>query len=655
MLAYTLARPFIYLFLGLCLSIASTNTYESLYSTSNWANIFVIIVFTGLFLFAYLKKLKSLALTIIGIFLFCLNDYTHLKHVHDQGHTINFLNFQTKEFKIISDNIINFKHNCIAQTFLNNREINCKISFQDTSIINPLQYGDILTGSIKLKKINGSISRAFNTYPDYLLNKHIYYEGFMHTINHIQSTTNYSIYHTANYLADQIKNVIFKTSKNPENAKLLVSLIIGDKTELSKDIKQAFISTGTAHILAVSGLHLGLIYYLLSLACKPIRTFKTKHSKLIQTIVIISGIWIFALISGLGSSILRAAVMFTIIQLATFLKRKNDSVNTLFACGFLLVAFNPCILSDIGFQLSFVAVLSIIWFNPYFRRIWNPKNKILLPIRDLFSVTCAVQVLVSPLSIFYFQQFPLYFLISNLIWIPLSFILMLFGLTQVFIFILSEQLAIFLGTISENLIHFGIVSLKFIQNTPLAILDKLWINEAQLIFILGSFIFLRFYLHTLNYSMLIKSLVFAELVCLSAYYTEYKIVNGREIIIYKDRNMLQIELRDGHHIYSSFPNSTLLSKYRSLNKINHQDSLGINEIMTLTNHIQGAEFIQQSHCSKNIYFLNQTNENKIINTKQLTELNYNCIFEEYGKIHTYLNLNFINPIIIKLNNDKINN
>ncbi len=648
MLAYTLARPFIYLFLGLCLSIAATDIYYSLYSANTQANILVYSFFAALLLIAIRKKKKSIALFIIAIFLFCINEYVHLYQVHDPGHSSNFLNYLKIDFKIISDNFINNKHSCIAIATINNHDVQCKITIQDSTIIYPLQYGDMVSGSICLNKIHGSGSRTFNTYPDYLLNKHIFYEGFMTKIDHVQSASNYSLYQITQYLATQIKNILLSTSSNSENANLLVSLILGDKTELNKDIKQAFLSTGTAHILAVSGLHLGLVYYLLSLACKPIRKLKIKNSKLMESILILIGIWVFALITGLGSSILRAAIMFSFIQFANCLKRKNDSVNTLFACGFFMAAYNPCILSDIGFQLSFSAVLSIIWFNPYFSRIWLPKKKFLLPIRDLFSVSCSVQILVSPISIYYFQQFPIYFLLSNLIWIPLSFLLMILGSIQVFLYAFSQKIASFLGVISEEFIQFGVACLKCIQKAPYSILDNIWINEAQVIFMLSSLVFLKFYFHTQNSVILIKCLVIAILVCLSAYYTEYTISKSRELVIYKYNNAFQMELREGHHSIGSSPNSSILTKYRSLNKVNHRDSISLSELISLTNKIQEDVSIQPLKCLKNLYYLNQKENNMILHLKILTEFDSKCILEENYKISEYFNMSKNNPIIIKL-------
>ncbi len=648
MLAYTLARPFIYLFLGLSISIAATDIYYSLYSENTQANSVVSILFASILLIAILKKKKSIALLTIAIFLFCLNEYVHLNQVHDLGPSSNSLNFQKIDFKIISDNFINGKHSCIAIANINNNNVQCKITIQDHSISYPLQYGDMVSGSIRLNKIHGSSSRTFNTYPDYLLNKHIYYEGFMTKIAHLQNASNYSLYQMTQYLATQIKNILLLTCSNPENANLLVSLILGDKTELNKDTKQAFLSTGTAHILAVSGLHLGLVYYLLSLACKPLRKLKNKNSKLIESILILIGIWAFALITGLGSSILRAAVMFSFIQSANCLKRKNDSVNTLFACGFFMAVYNPCILSDIGFQLSFSAVLSIIWFNPYFNRIWLPKTKLLLPIRDLFSVSCSVQILVSPISIYYFQQFPIYLLLSNLIWIPLSFILMILGSIQVFLFAFSQKTASFLGIISEELIQFGVACLKCIQKAPYSILDNIWINEDQAILMLSSFLLLKFYFHTHNSIMLIKSLVFAILVCLSAYYTEYTISKTRELVIYKYNNAFQMELREGHHTIGSSPNSSILTKYRSLNKINHRDSISLSEIISLANKIQEEVSIQPIKCSTKLYCLKQKNNTKILHLKILAEFDSICAQEENYKITEYLNMSKNNPIIIKL-------
>lgn len=648
MLAYTLARPFIYLFFGLCICLTATNKLYNLIAVNDWAKIIIAITIVAILIASHVFKYNSLKLVLLGLVLFSTKQYIHLSQIHVADNSFDIIKLPNKTIEIETDHIINNFHNCIANLIINKKSVRCKLSLNDSSLNKPFLFGTKLICTLSIKRIESSGSRYFNTYSDYLLNNHIYYEGYIQNVNCIQFPKQFSLLNSAQTISNSIKYLIQKTCKNQEHSNLLLSLLIGEKTELSKEIKQAFISTGTAHILAVSGLHLGLVYYVLSLVCKPVRKLKLKNSKLLESALILFGIWTFAFITGLGTSIVRAAVMFSLIQFAACINRKTDAVNTLFACGFFMVAWNPCILSDIGFQLSFAAVLSIIWFNPFIKRIWIPNYKISFLLRDLISVSCAVQILITPLSLYYFQQFPLYFIFSNLIWIPLSSILMATGFLQGILFLFSYECALLIGTITETLMDYGMNALLHIQHAPHAVLSDLWINKMQLGLMLCSFAVLRFYFHNQQIDLLIKSLLLAVTSVITLYYIEFKNINSCDLILFKQKNTLQLEFRHGHHSYSSAPSSFLLTKYRSATKINRIDSTTTTEIIRLINQIQSKAQISLNHITKNCYLLSYNNDTLLLSTKQILKSEQACIAFYQECIHASINLQSNIPKIINI-------
>lgn len=204
---------------------------------------------------------------------------------------------------------------------------------------------------------------------------------------------------------------------------LAEALLIGYKDDLDKQLVQSYANTGVVHIIAISGLHLGLIYGLLLMLMKPIR--KRKNIKWLSPVLIIGSLWLFSLLAGAQPSVLRSAVMFTCIALAEILNRKTSIYNTLAVSAFILLCYNPFWLWDTGFQLSYAAVLSIVVFMKPIYNWFYIENKILDSIWKLNAVTIAAQIITLPVILFYFHKFPNFFLISNFIAVPLSSIILL--------------------------------------------------------------------------------------------------------------------------------------------------------------------------------------------------------------------------------------
>jgi competence protein ComEC len=200
------------------------------------------------------------------------------------------------------------------------------------------------------------------------------------------------------------------------------ALMFGYKNELDKDLKQSFSNIGAGHILAVSGLHFNLIfgiaYFLLSFIGM------SKRGRIVKQLILLPVIWGFAFITGLSPSVIRAACMLSLWGIGSAFFYKSFSLNTLAAIAFFMLLYNPFYLFDIGFQLSFLAVLSILIINPLLIHLYTSENKIIQYLWELVAVSFSAQIGVLPLSLYYFHQFPVLFLVTNICLIPLSGILM---------------------------------------------------------------------------------------------------------------------------------------------------------------------------------------------------------------------------------------
>lgn len=215
-----------------------------------------------------------------------------------------------------------------------------------------------------------------------------------------------------------VRRRLQETLPDTRVAALAAALLIGYTKELDPELVQAYSDTGVVHIIAISGMHLSLVYLLLNGLFSRIPGISKYRMLRVAAVLIL--IWSFTCLTGAGASITRAAVMFTCMQLGEWMGRKTQVLNMLTAAALLLLLFDPMLLWDLGFQLSFLALLSLIIFEPAFRKLAWPQQRWLQPVWQLLAAATAAQLLTFPLCLYYFHQFPLVFLLANVLAVPLS-------------------------------------------------------------------------------------------------------------------------------------------------------------------------------------------------------------------------------------------
>lgn len=217
------------------------------------------------------------------------------------------------------------------------------------------------------------------------------------------------------------------------------ALLLGQRQDVSKQLLTDYSRAGAIHILAVSGLHVGIILMLLLKLLTPLEHFK--HGKTIKTIIIILVLWMFAFVAGLSASVVRAVTMFSFLAIGQQFGSKRTILFSLFSSLFLLLIFNPFFLFDVGFQLSYLAVLGIITIQYKLYKIITFRNFLGDKIWQLTTVSMAAQIGVLPLSLYYFHQFPGLFFLSNIVIIPFLGIVLMAGIAVIFlaIFQISPQ------------------------------------------------------------------------------------------------------------------------------------------------------------------------------------------------------------------------
>ena len=204
-----------------------------------------------------------------------------------------------------------------------------------------------------------------------------------------------------------------------ESVMLLRAVCLGDRSRLTQELREAYAGAGGMHLLAVSGLHVGLIWWVLQhLFSVLVRVTRSELSRVLPTLVLL---WYYAYLTGMTSSVTRSVTMFTLFTVARLIHHRTHPVQTIMVAAFLMTVVMPGRLREVGFQLSYSAVLGIVTLYPLLRRLPCEKirNRFLRWIRDASAVSLAAQVATAPLVIFYFRQYPAYAMLTNLVAIPL--------------------------------------------------------------------------------------------------------------------------------------------------------------------------------------------------------------------------------------------
>ena len=448
----------------------------------------------------------------------------------------------------------------IDAVFANNKWVRVKgnvlLYFKKDSLPPSLSYGSQIIFVKPLQPITNSGNPGSFNYQRFNAFKDIYHQCFLQGADYKSSgIVNKSDFRQWLFnLQFAVNNALKKYIVAEREQGVAEALLIGYRDDLDKNLVQAYSNTGVVHIIAISGLHLGMIYGTLLLFFKLFK--KQRWTLWVKPLVILSVLWIFSLVAGAAPSILRSAVMFTFILAGESLGKKLTIYNTLAASAFTLLILNPFALWDVGFQLSYAAVLSIILFmKPVFGWLYF-KNKLLRGIWQLNAVTLSAQILTVPIVCFHFHQFPNLFLISNFIVVPLSSII-LFGELIICLFSsIFAPVAAFAGMITEKLLWMMNAFIVRINNLSFAVTDNIQLNIIETILLYGCIIAASFWLMRKNNTARSIAVAFCLcfLVCLSVDLYDNAIKS--KLIVYNIPQHTAIDFVDGN-MYS-FKGDTVL-------------------------------------------------------------------------------------------------
>ena len=459
-------------------------------------------------------------------------DYLILKVTSQPECTEKTIKFQTKLIGL------RFKDNWFRST----GKVLCYV--QKDSRSHNIKYGNYLIINSRVREIKPPPNPDQFNYSGYLAHKGIYHHTYINADAWLLSShhTPRTLVSESGKIRNSIQVKIESLNLSKDEFALASALLLGSKDKLSDEQKENFSSAGAMHVLCVSGLHVGIIYIVLGYCFLFLK--RNRNWNIVRTILIILLIWAYAFITGLAPSVLRASLMFSFMALGYTFKRHTNIFNTLFASALILLIINPQILFAVGFQLSYLALMGILSVQPFLYQLWTTPVKVMDKIWSLTTVSIAAQLATFPLALFYFHQFPNYFIITNLIVIPLAGMIIYSGI-----------ISLICSPIPYVHDFFRIIFRLFLKamNESVHLIDKLPFSSTKGILLVGYEVVLLYLLFLMigqMISMKNKKILFYLLSLVIIFFLikipqHYYQIRQRKIVIYSISNQTGLDFITG--------------------------------------------------------------------------------------------------------------
>ncbi|MEL1252780.1 ComEC/Rec2 family competence protein [Flavobacterium sp. DGU38] len=463
------------------------------------------------------------------------------------------------------------------------------VNIQKDSFPNLLSIGNIIRLKTTLQNNNSPKNPNQFDYSKYLKDKQIYAQVYVTKSEiRISKTIKKDIWYYSAKLHSRIVSNLNKQHFNPTEMNVALALILGQRQEIAADIIQDYQFSGATHILSVSGLHVGFIMLIINFILKPVGN--TRKGSFIKLTAILASLFIFAVISGLSPSVLRSVVMFSFLAVGNHLRRGDNSYHTLLVSLLLILLFEPYFLFDVGFQLSYLALFFIFWLHPLLKDTWNPKNKIMMHIWNVLSVSFAAQIGTLPLCLYYFHQFPGLFFVTNILIIPVLFIVMIVGIV-VMVLTIFNIVPLFFIQILEKSIYILNKIIHLVASFDSFVIRDISFNSYYLFSFYLCIILSIIWIKRPHFFKLTAVLCAVIILQLSFIFTKKEIQNHKEIIVYNVKKKTIISERSGKEVtlfctdsfFKKSPQNTILNSYLTGNFSHLKKTLKVKNTLYFNN------------------------------------------------------------------------
>ena len=465
----------------------------------------VFLSFSFLFLvFSFLKihfffKIKEY---VLSIFFLGLGVFAHELHNKEQV-LPNFPNSSEVVFtldKKLNSNEKNKRYE-VKILKVNEKSVDLGLVLSVPKEEKELDFKHFYKAEIYLNKVKANAQDFGFDYQKYLGRKQIYFQGYAPNSFQVAEKENLTF-------SEKIKQKRLEILQNIDQAKLsekskefTKGIILADRTEMDRETVEDFSKSGLVHILAISGSHMAIIFWLILLLLKPIFPANFRNVPIVISLIFI---WLFAIFIDFGSSVIRSCIMITAYYFYVLLQRKPDLLHAMAISGLAILIFDTNQLFDVGFQLSFIAVFGIFWLNePILKYLPKPKNNVQNFFVNVISISIAAQLATLPLVIYYFHQYSLISVIANLVVIPFSEVIIIFALLMTILLGFGYEIS-WLNTLYDSGVQLVLKVIHFFASLDVFFFKNIPMHWSEVIVLFSMIYFLRRFLTRHHLKSLIK-------------------------------------------------------------------------------------------------------------------------------------------------------
>lgn len=408
-----------------------------------------------------------------------------------------------------------------------------------------LKYGDCIIFLANPEEVKKPPNPEQFDYKDYLYKKGVTHQVYLKSDKWLSLNYNKSnmIYELSYSLRDFLLLTMQRLGVKDEEYAVAAAILLGYDDSLPMDLRQKYVAAGAMHILCVSGLHVGVIFMVFSYLLFFLDDRK-KTQRLLKHLLLLLLIWFYALLAGLAPSILRATIMLSFVVIGNVVNRKGVLLNSLAASALILLCINPANLFDIGFMLSYVAVIGIVVLQKPISKLVYSKYKIVNKIWEITSVTIAAQIATVPFTIYYFHQFPTYFWLSNLFMTPISSVVIIGGMIMLLVFYIP-YINIMVAFFVSKMICVMNLGVEWIESLPFSIIKGLYIDTSQFVILLLILLSLLLFVELKEKRLFFCMMILSSLFLFVNLNNVLKQKNQKEMVIYSINNATAIDFLCG--------------------------------------------------------------------------------------------------------------
>lgn len=389
---------------------------------------------------------------------------------------------------------------------------------------------------------------------DYLKTKHVYHRVDISPAMHEATNKNLAnpIEKLANYIRSHSLLTFDKYLEDEDHKSLANAMVLGFRNNIDPKLYTSYTNTGAIHVLAVSGLHVGILCQILLFFLN--RILKSSNlEKVMKLSILAICILLYVIVTGASAAVMRASVMILIYFIGKYWADRVNNYNVLSMAAFLLLIYDPYMLFQASFQFSFLALMSIMYFyRPIYEWLFKYveiKSRILNYLWQMIALSISAQIFVAPLTVYYFHKFPLYFWLSGIVAVPAAYAVLSFGILMITMEYVFPSLNIALEVILTKIFELFISAIRYIEQLPYATFENLWLYKHELVLLNLALIIYLAGRRMVNANYIVISLIPLLTFICSRKHFNIQTKTQSSITVYDNYKGHIIDIFDGNNCY----------------------------------------------------------------------------------------------------------